>query len=296
MTEVNKRDIFWTSDHENILVDWADKAMCYKWLHSKSNIKYSRLNSWFTIPVIIMSTLTGTANFAQEKLPESSKEYAPIVIGAVNIMAGIITTIQQFYKISDVNEAHRVSAISWDKFYRKIKVELSKSPEERQVVYEFLKNCTEEFDRLMEVSPRIDQSVLDSFEYSFKNKKGLTEKTKELFAELKKPEICDSLESVKNTVYKPDEKIKKDRLFKNLIEDIHLSQKEQGFKAQKRLIHEFRNSFKKELFREPTLDEYSNNLIKKELDISEEMLQEFLQEIHEENSPQGDLHETKTDL
>ena len=57
MTQLNKNNIFWTSDHENILVDWADKAMCYKWLHSKSNIKYSRLNSWFTIPVIIMSTL-----------------------------------------------------------------------------------------------------------------------------------------------------------------------------------------------------------------------------------------------
>ena len=284
MTQLNKNDIFWTSDHENILVDWADKAMCYKWLHSKSNIKYSRLNSWFTIPVIIMSTLTGTANFAQEKLPESSKEYAPIVIGAVNIMAGIITTIQQFYKISDVNEAHRVSAISWDKFYRRIRVELSKSPDERQSVYEFLKNCTEEFDRLMEVSPRIDQSVLDSFEYSFKNKKGLSKKTIDMFAELKKPEICDSLESVKNTVYKPDETIKKDRLFKNLIEDIQLSQKEQGFKDQKKLIEEFRKSFKKELFREPTLEEYSNNLIKEELNISKEILEEFLEELNSESN------------
>ena len=63
-------DIVWTEDHENILVDWADKAMCYRWLHSKSNQHFSTMNTWFTIPVIIMSTLTGTANFAQDKFPE----------------------------------------------------------------------------------------------------------------------------------------------------------------------------------------------------------------------------------
>ena len=49
-------DVMWTPDHENILVEWADKALCYKWLHAKSHANYSRSNAWFTIPVIIMST------------------------------------------------------------------------------------------------------------------------------------------------------------------------------------------------------------------------------------------------
>ena len=47
----------WSSEHELILVEWADKSLCYRWLHNKSNIKYSQMNTWFTIPVIIMSTL-----------------------------------------------------------------------------------------------------------------------------------------------------------------------------------------------------------------------------------------------
>ena len=64
---VNK-DIKWSTPHENILTDWADKAMCYRWLHSKANRKFYRLNALFTIPVIIISTLTGTANFAQDKV------------------------------------------------------------------------------------------------------------------------------------------------------------------------------------------------------------------------------------
>ena len=51
----------WKEEHEKILVDWADKAMCYQWLHSSANNKFSKLNTRFTIPVIILSTLTGTS-------------------------------------------------------------------------------------------------------------------------------------------------------------------------------------------------------------------------------------------
>ena len=65
---VNK-SVEWSTEHENILIEWADKAMCYRWLHSKSNMLFSRLNAWYTIPVIVISTLTGTANFAQERVP-----------------------------------------------------------------------------------------------------------------------------------------------------------------------------------------------------------------------------------
>ena len=65
----------WTKEHEKLFVEWADKALCYNWLHSKTNLRYTKLNTWFTIPVIVMSTLTGTANFAQEKLPEDLKKH-----------------------------------------------------------------------------------------------------------------------------------------------------------------------------------------------------------------------------
>ena len=69
-----------------------------------------------------MSTLTGTANFAQDRAPVYFQGYYSMIIYFVNIVAGIITTIQQFLKISELNEARLVSSISWDKFYHKIRV------------------------------------------------------------------------------------------------------------------------------------------------------------------------------
>jgi len=199
------KEIDWKDEHEKILVDWADKAMCYRWLHSKSHQVYSSQNAWYTIPVIIMSTLTGTANVAQERFPDSIKLYAPMMIGAVNIFAGILTTIQQFLKIAELNEAHRVAGIAWDKFYRNIKVELAKCPDERIHVGQMLKICKEEFDRLMETSPAISDKIIARFETAFSDVDATSEEAIQKhknFSEVSKPEICDELISTEHYRYK----------------------------------------------------------------------------------------------
>lgn len=182
---INTTAIEWSPDHENILIEWADKAMCYRWLHAKSNAMYNSLNAFYTIPVIVISTLTGTANFAQERVPAEYQNIFVMAVGGFNILAGIISTIQQFLKITQLNEAHRVSSISWDKFYRNIKIELAKHPFERIDPKQMLKMSKEEFDRLMETSPSIPESIVTQFKTNFKGQ--------EMFDKVVKPEICDIL-------------------------------------------------------------------------------------------------------
>jgi hypothetical protein len=179
----------WTIEHEKILVEWADKAMCYRWLHSRSNAMYSTLNAWYTIPVIIISTLTGTANFAQDRVPIDYQKYFVMFIGGFNILAGIITTIQQFLKITQLSESHRVSSIAWDKFYRNIKTEISKHPDERSPVGQMIQLCKDEFDRLMETSPAISDNIIHLFKKEFSK----NDKINISVPKIIKPEICDSL-------------------------------------------------------------------------------------------------------
>lgn len=249
-------DIPWTEEHENILIDWADKAMCYRWLHSKSNQKFSKQNAWYTIPVIIMSTLTGTANFAQDRFPDDYKDYVPMMIGAVNIFAGILTTVQQFLKISELNEAHRVASISWDKFYRNIKVELAKHPRERTTASHMLKMAKEEFDRLMETSPVISDNVIELFKNTFDDIKEPDSIRAKSFGELKKPEICDSLESTRNIVYRPKDNSSRTQT-PNMIEMIK-RKREEARKID--IVESFISKFKLEYAREPTTEEVYENL------------------------------------
>jgi len=198
-----KKKVEWSPENEKLLVEWCDVAQCYKWLNSRAHNKFSRMNTWFTIPAIIFSTISGTASFAQSSLTDNQKVYAPMVIGSVNILIGILTTIHQYLKISELNEAHRVSSIAWDKYARNIRIELSKSPDERPDAGVFLKHNRDEFDRLMETSPSIPEPIIAEFMSTFTGKTESDPERKKLikdrFAKLKKPDICDIIISADET-------------------------------------------------------------------------------------------------
>ena len=250
----------WTEEHDHILVDWADKALCYKWLHNKAHTEYSRKNTWFTIPVIIMSTLTGTANFAQDRIPEEYINVATMGIGAVNLIAGILTTIQQFLKISELNESHRVSSIAWGKFYRSIKIELSKAPNERTPVLQLLKHAKEEFDRLVETSPSLSNKVVKKFidtfsggELKINSQEAQLNKKQLNFRELKKPDICGSIEPTAYSIYKRKEEIK-------IYQNTGPTKLEIENNNNKIIIERFIDKFNSEKKRYPTKDEVIDNL------------------------------------
>jgi hypothetical protein len=189
----------WTIENEMIMIEWCDIAQCYKWLNTRAHQKYSNMHAWFTIPAITLSTITGTASFAQTSLPLEYQGFAPMVIGTINIAIGILTTVQQYLKISELNESHRVAAISWDKFARNIRIELAKAPHERLDCANFLKMNRQEFDRLMETSPSIPIKIVDEFNSTFSGKPG--SEARKRYDELKKPDICDIIVSAKENLY-----------------------------------------------------------------------------------------------
>ena len=257
--------IVWTTDHENIMIDWADKAICYKWMHQRAHAIYSNKNTMFTIPVIIMSTLTGTANFAQDRIPPEYLNMATMIIGAINLFAGILTTIQQYLKISELNESHRVSAISWGKFYRNIKTEICKSPLESSPVNAALKHSKEEFDRLTETSPSIPTYIVEMFIKDFSggepqldehgNEINLTRKQK-IFNELKKPDICGDIETTANYLY-----IRKVVARPYINPAVSLARLEKkALEYKKNIIEEFIKKFQNQRKRMPTKDEIIDNL------------------------------------
>jgi len=249
----------WEQHHENIFIDWADKASCYKWLHTKSNIKYSKKRNMYTIPVIVLSTLTGTANFALERVPLEYRSECSIIIGSVNILAGIITTVSQFFKINELSEAHNISSISWDKFHRSIRIELIKSPEERIDVTYFMKTCRDEFDRLMETCPAIDNDIINEFKIKLTTGGDKTEMSRKLknFNKLIKPDIFDELISLKDTVYTRSE-IKIDILDRDRITQEEIEKKKHMSRVK--LVNNFVEVFKQKYSRKPSIDEILSNL------------------------------------
>jgi hypothetical protein len=166
--ELEHRRDSWNEQHENILRQWGESAGCYRYMHHRAFIMYKKLSMRFTLPVIVLSTLTGTANFAQEQFPESIRSMVPSVIGGLNLIAGLVATIMQFLKINELMENHKAAALSYGLLSRNVRLTLSLAREERnQDGLDFVNNCKTEYDRLIEQSPSVPSTILLDFEKEY---------------------------------------------------------------------------------------------------------------------------------
>ena len=172
----------WNDQHENILRQWGEAAGCYRFMNHRAYLMYKSLSMRFTLPVIVLSTITGTANFAQSTLPLSIQPAAPSVIGGLNLIAGLIATVMQFLKINELMENHRTAALSYGLLSRNIRLTLALPREERKKDgLKFVDECKAEYDRLIEQSPCVPINIIKDFETMYKDDE----------IEFVKPEILD---------------------------------------------------------------------------------------------------------
>lgn len=182
----------WNKECEELLAEWSEKASCYRWLHGRCEKNYRNWYYGFSIPVIILSTLTGAANVGMDSfVPAENKSMASAIVGGVNIFAGIISTLQNFLKVAELMEGHRLAGVSWGKLQRNIAIELALDPERRVIQSDFLKLSRAEYDRLIEAGPIIDDGVIKQFNSKFKN------------YQVSIPSICNGLDRCK--IFKVDE-------------------------------------------------------------------------------------------
>jgi len=202
----------WTDECEALLAEWSEKASCYRWLHGRCEKSYRTWYYCFSIPVIILSTLTGAANVGMDSfVPPESKSMASAIVGGVNIFAGIVSTLQNFLKVAELMEGHRIAGVSWGKLQRNISIELTLNPNRRVLQTDFLKLSRSEYDRLIEAGPIVDDGIINQFNKKFKN------------YEVSKPSICNGLDKCK--IYKIDKTIKMDTVkFEEGIEDVILEE------------------------------------------------------------------------
>ncbi len=170
----------WNDSEVQLLKKWGETAASYRLLHNRAFRYYNGSSYWFAVPVIVFSTMTGTASFSQTLFPLAYQPYVPMVIGGVNIFIGILGTLARFFRVDELTESHRVASVSYGKFARNIATELSLPPQNRKYHgADLVEMCRSEMDRLIEQSPEIPMHILLEFK---KNKE---------FANIEKPEVLD---------------------------------------------------------------------------------------------------------
>jgi hypothetical protein len=128
--------------------------------------------------------------------------------------------------------------------------------------------ATEEYDRLIETSPSIDADIVTLFKSTFDGRFTNTN-IRSMFSELTKPDILDTLTSVRKSIYKDP----LDRIQESITNRLEGSDK--SIVNQYKKIQEFAARFSLEYSREPTRKEMTDNLE----DISEQMIDTYLSQI-----------------
>ena len=162
----------WDDAFEKICADMIDEAQINTFLHIKSHRYYSKWSRTFQIPIILLSAIVGSANFASNNFGKE-KETVILAVGAISIVISIISSIAQYLKLAELKESHRISSFHWEKFYNKIKVQLMLTRGARRRLPDFYDDITTEYHRLKEISPiftsKISKSARKNEGYEYLN-------------------------------------------------------------------------------------------------------------------------------
>ena len=156
----------WTSQQEQLLVTWAEKASGYAWLHARSINYYKHRNLYISVPASIFGYIAGATTLL------SNPTLAPALkgmIGMSGIVAGLLTNFQEMFTFKEESEKHKISSLRFQSFFREISCELSMDPEHRTAPNDFITMKRLEFDKMLEQSPNIPQSIADLFNDKFNN-------------------------------------------------------------------------------------------------------------------------------
>lgn len=160
LKEKNTLGMDWHESHELVLVELSEEAQINAHLHKRAYEHFSRRNVQFQMPVIILSVLSGSANF----ISSSSKfaEYQPFIVlgvGGVSILTSIISSVSQFLKLGEYAEGHRIAYSSWEKYYARLNIQLKLKRENRDPANDFTSTAQSEYLRLKEMSPDVPTHI-----------------------------------------------------------------------------------------------------------------------------------------
>jgi hypothetical protein len=179
-----ENEIHWNQQLEEILSQEGERALCYSWLHNKSQTMVSKYDTNIALPVIVLSTIAGTGSIASQSLFGNSQA-ASIVIGVISLSVGVMNTISNYFGFAKRSEAHKISAMTYAKIHKFIVIELSLPRKERMKAKDMLKIIREQLERLAETSPQIPDQIIKQFNDKFHDQTNVS-----------KPEITNGLDPI----------------------------------------------------------------------------------------------------
>lgn len=164
-----ERDIHWSEPLELLVASEGEKCRGLAWINQRAEVYYAYRANAIAIPVIVLSTLAGTASVGSSSLFQGDTQISSVVIGLVSIGVGILNTISSYFSWARKAEAHRIAYLQYSKLFSIIRVEMSLPRSERKEAEQLLSQIRDGMERLAETTPSPPPSILDEFNRHFKD-------------------------------------------------------------------------------------------------------------------------------
>jgi len=158
--------ISWNDALEVLVAEESERCGGLAWLHAEAEKYFALRTNWVAIPVIILSTANGFLSGSSSSM-FSNPTTASIGLGVVSLFTGILSTLGSYFAWAKRTEAHRISAIQYQKLSRSLAIELSLPKYERVGAKDILKITKEQIERLIEISPAIPPQIIAMYKAAF---------------------------------------------------------------------------------------------------------------------------------
>jgi hypothetical protein len=147
----------WDDATRTLLTDWFRRARESQHVHYVCANHFSRLNYYFGIPTIVLTTVVGTAVFASLDRPDIAD--FKILIGLVSVLAAVLSSLQTFLGFQERSAKHRTTSAGYGSVRRRLELLKTFPPDQRAQLEQIFVEIKKAMDDLAQSSPEVPARI-----------------------------------------------------------------------------------------------------------------------------------------
>ena len=157
---VKKANIEWNNSIEDLLCEEAEKCSGLALMHSNAEKIFRNKNNWIQIPMIILSTISGSLQVGLSNLFDSRIVQS---FGGLSFIVSMLGMINSHFAYAQRAEAHKNASVQYAQMHRLIHIEMSLTRTQRTPPKYLLKMIKDDLKGFMELFPRVPNKVIDEY-------------------------------------------------------------------------------------------------------------------------------------
>jgi hypothetical protein len=149
----------WHRSVEKLLQKYCDESQVREALHRRAFYWYSKTLTWFQLPIIIISAVSGSLQFLSKSYPQHEGVIVTST-ASLSILVSIISAVMTYLKLGESKTKNEISQVAWQHFYNTVSHQLNLAPELREDPVDFVEKVKADYDRLFEISPICNRAFI----------------------------------------------------------------------------------------------------------------------------------------